>query len=85
MADKRQYEPIWEQIKRDGFCDVATHRAWHARVKKAVTKEKNMDLGYKLECSERYPPVVAILITTRDGSILRFRLAHKLSITIDTI
>ena len=82
---QRQYQPIWEQIKRDGFCDVSTQRAWHARVKKAVIKEKDMDLGFKLECSERWPPVNAFLETKRDGSILRFRLTFKPSYTLDTI
>lgn len=85
MTPQRQYQPIWNQIKRDGFCDVSTHRQWHARVKKAVIKEKDMDLGYKLECSEHYPAIIAVLFSKSEGSILRFRLAIKPAITVDSV
>ena len=81
----RQYEPIWIEIKTNGFCDVSTHRAYHRRIIKAVTKEKDMDLGYKLECSERFPPVQAVLHTKREGSIIKFRIAIKPLITLDSI
>jgi hypothetical protein len=81
----RQYEPIWIQIKSEGYCDISTHRAYHRRVIKAVTKEKDKDLGYKLECTERYPPVQAILKSTRSGSVIKFILILKPLITIDSI
>lgn len=81
----RQYEPIWNQIKLNGFCDVSTHRAYHARIIKAVTKEKDMDLGYKLECTEHYPPIQAVLKSKRSGSVISFRLTIKPLITLESI
>lgn len=81
----RQYEPIWLQIKTEFKCDISTHRAYHRRVIKAVTKEKDMDLGYKLECTERDPPVQALMSSSRSGSIIKFRLTIVPLITPDTI
>lgn len=81
----RQYSPIWEQIKRDGYCEVAAHRAHHPRIRKALRKEKDLDLGYKLECSEANPPIKAVVRVTQLGSVLRFRLVITPAITLDTI
>ena len=81
----RQYTPIWNEIKIKGFCDVSTHRAYHRRIIKAVVKEKDLDLGYKLECSERYPPQIAVLRSSRSGSIIKFTLIIKPLITLDSI
>lgn len=81
----RQYEPIWIQIKSEGYCDISTHRAYHRRVIKAVVKEKDMDLGYKLECSESYPPTIAVLRSSRSGSVIKFTLVLKPLITLDSI
>lgn len=49
----RRYEPIWHQLKTTGKCKVSIHKVFHARLKKAVLKEKNEDLGFKLELSEK--------------------------------
>jgi len=81
----RQYEPIWQQIKANGHCEISTHRAYHKRIIKATVKEKDMDLGYKLECTERYPPVQAVLRTSRSGSVIKFTLILKPLITLDSI
>lgn len=48
----RHYEPLWIQLKTKRKVVLSLAPAWHPRVKKAVCKEKNMDLGYKLECEE---------------------------------
>ena len=81
----RQYEPIWQEIKLNGYCDISTHRAYHRRIIKAVVKEKDKDLGYKLECTERYPPQIAVLRSSRSGSIIKFTLTLKPLITLDSI
>lgn len=81
----RQYTPIWNEIKINGCCDISTHRAYHKRVIKAVVKEKDLDLGYKLECTERYPPVQAVLRSSRSGSVIKFTLILKPLITLDSI
>jgi hypothetical protein len=45
----RKYESIWLKLKRDGMCTIIADPALHARIKKAVTKEKWSDAGYKVE------------------------------------
>lgn len=44
----RQYQPIWEAIKKRGKATLEVHPALFERVKKAVIKEKWRDLGFKL-------------------------------------
>ncbi len=43
----RKYEPIWEQIKQDLTASLVVDPALHARIIKAVIKEKDMDVGFK--------------------------------------
>ena len=81
----RQYEPVWLEIKLNGYCSISAHRVYHRRIIKAITKEKDKDLGYKLECTERYPPVQAILKSSRSGSVIKFSLLIKPLITLDSI
>lgn len=70
----RTYEPIWNQLKRDGKVSLTANRLLHARIIKAVTKEKWMDTGFKLQIE----PKVSILSHTRKGSILTFYLEYSL-------
>lgn len=44
----RKYQAIWERLKSKKVCTIEVHPAVEARVKKAVIKEKNNDLGFKL-------------------------------------
>lgn len=81
----RQYEPVWIQIKETGSCEISAHKAYHRRIRKAVWKEKHMDLAYKQECLEADPPVVARMTIKVIGSIIRFKLYIKPLITVDTI
>ena len=81
----RQYTPIWNQIKTESHCEISAHRVYHRRIIKAVTKEKDMDLGYKLELSERSPPQYALLKSSRSGSIIKFSITIKPIITLDSI
>ena len=81
----RQYEPVWLAIKTNLVCEISAHRVYHRRIIKAVVKEKDMDLGFKLELSERYPPQYALLKSSRSGSVIRFTLIYKPLITLDSI
>lgn len=49
----RKYLAIWERIKAEKRCTIKVLPVLVARVKKAVIKEKDMDLGFKLLNSER--------------------------------
>lgn len=85
----RQYTPIWNQIKTEFHCEISAHKAYHRRIIKAVVKEKDLDLGFKFELSERSPPQTSLLKSSRSGSIIKFTLTLKplttRHITIDSI
>jgi len=44
----RLYQEIWDNVKKNGTCTVEVLPCFQARVKKAVFKEKNNDLGFKV-------------------------------------
>ena len=56
----RQYEPIWLKLKsmppREAETigvSIIANRLLHARIIKAVIKEKWMDIGFKIELDDR--------------------------------
>lgn len=81
----RQYQPVWDSIKTSGRCEIAANKVYHPRIKKAVVKEKDMDLGYKLECSEMKPPKRGTLKSNSVGSKIIFTLNISEVITIDSV
>lgn len=48
QVNKRKYQDIWERVKTVRSCTVRVEPFLLARVKKAVIKEKNRDLGFKM-------------------------------------
>lgn len=44
----RKYEPVWMDLKKKKSCIVQVHRLIAPRVVKAVIKEKNMDVAFKM-------------------------------------
>lgn len=81
----RQYQPAWEQLKQYKFCEIVAHRKFHARILKAIKKEKDIDLGYKLECSELSPPKRAFISHTIEGTTIAFTLTLRPLITVDSV
>lgn len=51
--DLRMYQSIWEQVKTNGKCVVKAYPQTHFRLKKAVIKEKDMDITFKVENEEK--------------------------------
>lgn len=49
----RKYQPIWKQIKLTNTASIAADKSAHARIIKAVRKEKNKDIGWKLLLGEK--------------------------------
>jgi hypothetical protein len=45
---KRKYQPIWEALKKKERVVLEVRLVFVARVKKAIIKEKNMDVGFKV-------------------------------------
>ena len=62
----RQYEPIWNALKKNKSVQVRADFRAHKRIYKAVVKEKWLDLGFKIETD----PYYAILSHSSKGNIL---------------
>ena len=71
----REYQPIWEKLKRDKVAQVTANRLLHPRIIKAVKKEKWMDIGFKISIDPRK----AVISHTIKNSIITFKL--NLSLT----
>lgn len=74
MDSPRYYSPVWTKLKQNKTVSITAPRLLHKRIVKAVTKEKWMDVGYKLEIEPR----VATLSHSRNNSILTFYLTFSL-------
>lgn len=50
----RMYQPAWENLKvsKTKSIEIVAHPKLHARIYKAVIKEKDMDILYKLELAD---------------------------------
>lgn len=48
----RQYQPIWEQIKKNYTATLVAPASMHAALRQAVRQEKFRDAGFKLLLSE---------------------------------
>jgi hypothetical protein len=68
----RQYETIWNRLKQDQRVSVTSPRHYHARIIKAVKKEKWKDLVHKLLLSEQ--DQYARLVLARSGPVITFTL-----------
>jgi len=71
---RSRYELIWEQLKvrPTHSVDVAAPAAVHARLRKAVIKRKDIDLGFKFQLSEHKQ--LAKLSFSVVGNVLRITL-----------
>jgi hypothetical protein len=71
----RTYQPIWEQLKsnKTNMVRIAAPAKLHKRIRKAVIKEKDIDIIYKSQLLASHKK--AILITTNPtASELMFKL-----------
>lgn len=74
----RLYQPVWEQLKLKGEARVTSNAALHARIVKAVTKEKNADIVQKLLVAERYKKAVLLHSTDSDNpDVIVFTLTEQ--------
>lgn len=48
----RKYQPAWEKLKAEKIVKIAAHPLVHARILKAIIKEKDIDLVFKLTMAE---------------------------------
>lgn len=79
MTKKRKYQEIWERAKSVGFCEIIIgHPVDAARIRKAVIKEKDMDLSFKL-MNDIDPPRLHIIYDKRVGK-MKFVVRQTLNI-----
>lgn len=50
----RTYQPIWETLKQYNTVTIQANPSAHPRIIKAVAKEKDKDLAYRLLIAESY-------------------------------
>lgn len=68
----RMYEPIWLQLKAKGHAKVAAPTHAHARIKKAVHKEKDIDTAYKIQQDIEGRRMKLTMVSK--GNIIEFKL-----------
>ena len=68
----RQYEPAWNKLKQDTELRIAAEPSVHKRIIKAVIKEKDMDIIYKLSCEEECKR--AVISYSRQHKMIVFKL-----------
>lgn len=80
----RMYQPAWEALKKSvddpKRIAIAAHPLLHRRIYKAVIKEKDMDVVYKLALTEREIPQRAWLSRESKDGILVIRLHFSIGI-----
>ena len=54
----RTYQPIWENLKQHKTVTIQANPSAHPRIIKAVSKEKDKDLAYRLLVAESYQRAV---------------------------
>lgn len=50
----RTYSPIWDKLKAKGTATIVSPVSNHQTIINMVQKEKNLDIAFKLSCSERH-------------------------------
>lgn len=73
----RQYEPAWLTLKQNLELRIAAEPSVHKRIVKAVIKEKDMDVIYKLQMDEECKR--AVLSYTRQHKMIVFTLKFVMS------
>ena len=74
----RKYEPIWNKLKDKGTAYLTAPEVLHARIIKAVTKEKYNDDLFRFDCSQASKK--AKLVVQTNGSIIRFDIIYSIGV-----
>lgn len=83
MEGNRLYYPAWHQLKTNPTepLKIAAPKRSHARIIKAITKEKWLDVTYKLQLSQEGK--YAILRSKCDHNMITFTL--RISVGLDDL
>lgn len=78
----RKYQPIWLELKKHSKVVVVHPAHLHARLIKAVLKERTMDTGFRLELAEADRNAKVLSSTSKDKpNIIIFHLKYYLDPT----
>ena len=85
----RQYQPIWERIKKTKTATIVAPVENHRRIVQAVRKEKCKDEGWRLLCSEegirlKLVDTIEIAEGAKHGSVI-FTLLDVSGISINNL
>jgi hypothetical protein len=69
------YQEIWEQLVQKKMCKLTAPKAYHARIIKAVVKEKYRDSSYREWCAMNQ--VTSQLQSRVTGDIITFTVVYK--------
>ena len=70
----RKYAPIWNELKDTKKASIVAPKPFHARIIKAVIKEKYEDVGFKYQMQETGQRPRLEHIT--EGPMIKFRLVY---------
>lgn len=54
MSLQSRYSCIWHKLKKEQLVKISAPAAAHIRLRKAIIKRKDVDLGFKLEMAEQH-------------------------------
>lgn len=74
-----RYQVVWDTLKQKGTVKLSAPTLAHKRLKRAVIKRKDLDLGFKLETAEKN--LRSFLIFQSTGNVLTITLALKIRST----
>ena len=74
----RQYQPIWEGLKKNGKVSITAPPKLHPRIIKAVIKEKYNDTVFKIYLDDNRQK--ARIEYTRSGTIIHFSLIKSIGL-----
>lgn len=75
----RKYEGIWHKLKHEYKCTLQVHKLIVARVVKAVIKEKDKDLAFKManDKDKLYLAIKRIELADKKHVRIEFRLKQR--------
>lgn len=78
----RQYQPIWNQLKKHKIAKIMAHVSKHRTIIQAVRKEKCMDMAFKLLASEAEKKYKLFEEVNEDKTVITFYLQDVTGITV---
>lgn len=71
----RKYYPIWAKLKAEKSVRIRVPSVYHSRVKKAIIKEKNIDIAHKFLLAEQQ--LKQSLVISFEGEVIYLRLITR--------